>query len=44
MHDETLYLIVSKATKHLETMRISSCAEEKDINTFDKLVPNLKQK
>ena len=40
--DGTQYLLVSKPTKHLETTVISSCALEKDLNTFDKLVNYLK--
>ncbi|WP_304197531.1 DUF4861 family protein [Flavobacterium alvei] len=41
--DGTQYLLVSKPTKHLETTIISSCAIEKDLNSFDKLVAFIKQ-
>ena len=35
--DGTQYLLISKATKHLETEIVSACAKETEINNLDKL-------
>lgn len=40
--DGTQYLLISKATKHLETEIVSASAREKEINTIDKLEAYLK--
>ena len=42
LDDGTQYLLISKPTQHLETTIVSSCALEKDLNTFEKLVSYLK--